>query len=567
MNKKRYFAGLSLLVISKIALSAPPPDAGTLLQGIEKQTRQPTAPPEQETLPKEPAPIVRREGVVVLVKGFHITGSKLLPESFVTEKLKQFIGHELTFTELEKVAQIVAEIYRSKGYVVRTYLPPQNIVNGVVEIRVIEGHLSSILIDSKGKKLRISSEVVQKIIESSQPIGAPARFDSIESGLMLLNEVPGVFASGNLEPGGKSGDTALRLKVQDGPLVDGSVDVNNYGMRSTGAAQAAVMLNVNDPSGKGDQITLRGLKSEGTDYMRVGYSYPIGYDGLRVGANVSSLNYWLVGDFAALHAYGSASTYGLMAGYPLYRSREKNASFSATVDHRHFVNQTLAGMVSDKVENVGEFNLSGNLFDDLLGGGFTVADLSLYQGNLNLNGDPANLANDLISANTQGSFWKLGANANRQQKITSTISLYAAITMQYAGKNLDPVEKFYLGGPSGVRAYPVNEAGGDSGYLVNLELRKNYSKQIMGFAFYDAGGVTQNKNVWNGWQALSNAPNNYSLSGAGFGVNVNWKTWIIKSSVAWRLGGNPAANPLTGADSDGSRHIPTGWIQIIKTLE
>ena len=49
--------------------------------------------------------------------------------------------------------------------------------------------------------------------------------------------------------------------------------------------------------------------------------------------------------------------------------------------------------------------------------------------------------------------------------------LFSATAGQLADKNLDTAEKFYLGGPGGVRAYPQGEATGDQGYRLSGELR------------------------------------------------------------------------------------------------
>ena len=51
-------------------------------------------------------------------------------------------------------------------------------------------------------------------------------------------------------------------------------------------------------------------------------------------------------------------------------------------------------------------------------------------------------------------------------------SAFASFSGQMAGGNLDPSEKFYLGGSTGVRAYPSGEAGGSTGQLISLELRR-----------------------------------------------------------------------------------------------
>ena len=41
---------------------------------------------------------------------------------------------------MQKVADLITDIYRRKGYVTsRAYLPPQRVEQGILEIRIVEG--------------------------------------------------------------------------------------------------------------------------------------------------------------------------------------------------------------------------------------------------------------------------------------------------------------------------------------------------------------------------------------------------------------------------------------------
>ena len=132
-------------------------------------------------------------------------------------------------------------------------------------------------------------------------------------------------------------------------------------------------------------------------------------------------------------------------------------------------------------------------------------------------------------------------------------SLFASLSGQLAGGNLDPSEKFYLGGSSGVRAYPSGEAGGSTGQLVSLELRRQLGAQFQLSAFYDYGQVDQFKNNQraDGTGAMVVA-NGVALAGAGLALN--WRATVgaqLKATWAQRIGTNPLAT-VTGNDTDGS---------------
>jgi hemolysin activation/secretion protein len=130
--------------------------------------------------------------------------------------------------------------------------------------------------------------------------------------------------------------------------------------------------------------------------------------------------------------------------------------------------------------------------------------------------------------------------------------VFASINGQQASKNLDSPEKFSLGGPSGVRASPLAEAGGDEGYKVTLELRHSFTPALQGTLFYDWGEVTINKQAF----GVLSKPNQRSLSGAGVGVNTSLAILQIRASLARRTsGGQPTSIPSSAVKSS------TLWVQ------
>ena len=63
----------------------------------------------------------------------------------------------------------------------------------------------------------------------------------------------------------------------------------------------------------------------------------------------------------------------------------------------------------------------------------------------------------------------IGSIGPRSWGVPSPATL--AFSGQLSYQNLDPSEQFYLGGPAGVRAYPVSSNGGSTGQLLTTELR------------------------------------------------------------------------------------------------
>ena len=188
------------------------------------------------------------------------------------------------------------------------------------------------------------------------------------------------------------------------------------------------------------------------------------------------------------------------------------------------------------------------------------ASLTLTGGTLDLDDSPTQ-SSDASTTQTDGLFHKLRYSVSRTQVLDEVLSLSMAISGQLADRNLDASEKFYLGGPSGVRAYPVNEGSGSYGQLINLELRYRLPLGFTLSVFTDHGRVQVNRN--NSYSGASSL-NSYSMKGRG--VSLAWQPWrekgygpSLKLTYARRIGENP--NPAsTGLDQDGSLLRERLWL-------
>ncbi len=525
------------------------PDAGSLQQQIERQRPQRLPPQRSAPEPAATAPEAADSGASVVVQAFRFKGNTLLGDAQLAPSVAPFLGRPLGLAELRQAAAAAAAAYREAGWIVHTWLPGQDIQDGVVTIQVSEARLSDIA--TEGEPTRVSAATALAYFSQQQP-GAPISAPALDRALLLADDLPSLQVSGRLQPGAQDGETQLMLKMSDEPLFSGQVGADNAGSRSTGAARISAQLSLASPLGLGDQWNTLLIHSRGSDYVRTGWSLPAGSSGWRAGINAAHFRYRLVApEFAALGGKGHSTSLGLEASYPLLRSRQANLYFNAALDRKQFDNRTVSGTTSKYHATNATLGLSGNLYDTLGGGGATSASLAATQGRIAL-GRPDFGENAAL----QGGFQKLRYSLARQQALTGTLGLYASLAGQWAGDPLDSSEKFYLGGPSGVRAYPVNEGPGNSGQLANLELRWSLPLGAMVTGFYDWGRVRQD----GGAHAPASGAGSYSLK--GYGLTLAWQGPSgISVSATWarRQGSNPQATPA-GLDQDGSLHKNRWWL-------
>lgn len=549
---------IALTVFSLQAVQAQTtPDAGALLQQIEKG-RVPLPPKGNAPPVSVPPPMRALSGATVKVSAFRFVGNTLIGSEQLAGAVAGLRGRTLDFTELQQAPAAVAALYRQSGWIVRAYLPHQEIVDGVVTVQIVEAIFGEVRLDGATVPTRMAPQRVFDVVHAAQAKGQHLNADSLDRALLLLGDLPGVTVAGSLAAGSRDSETDLLLKVEDAALLSGVVSVDNAGSRSTGRARLSGDVYLNSPFRQGDQIWLSLLHSEGTDYARLDASVPIGSRGMRAGAHASYLRYKLVSDDTApLHARGNSSTAGLDGSYPIIRSRLKNLSLALNYEHRRFDNDALGATVSDYTVDTLSASLYGNALDQLGGGGNNTGSLALVGGEVDLDGSPTRAA-DAATVQSAGHFTKLRYAAARTQVLSEALLLYVALSGQAARKNLDSAEKFYLGGPFGVRAYPVNEGGGSSGQLANAELRAQLPQNLSLAAFYDWGRITVNRR--NGF-AGAEARNRYALRGAGLSL-----TWLapkgisLKSTWARRIGDHPSPS-ANGNDQDGSLTRNRFWLQ------
>jgi len=539
-------------------------DAGALQQNLERQLPLPSplALPEP-TKPTAPRESASKAGEVrFTVNSFILEGVKLLPEDSVQAVLKEWVSKPVNFDDLQKACDAVVALYRSKGFTVQAILPPQKIADGVVKILVTEAKLSEVIVETTQGNTRFSKDRAAKYITYGNPIGDPLNMQSLEHALIILNETPGVMASSQLEPGKSDGETAVRVQLTDAPLIAGRVEANNYGSRTTGANQGVVALNANNLTGIGDQATINGIASDGSQYVQAAYSLPVSPDGLRLGVAGTYLNYKNVSSYVSSNSgVGDAWTTGLSAAYPLIRSQGTNLNVTMNYDIKSYMNKNNATQYVISSYNINDLSIgmSGNHYDGFGGGGISTGSVSVVQGYLDILGT----SSKGYGAYTPPSFSKLAFSGSRNQQITEDglTSFYLAMSGQMASVNLNSAEQFYLGGPYAVRAYPVAQGGGSQGGLTTAELRRQLPQNLTLSAFFDAGLIQQYKNIYPGWQGQTNANNTYSLMGAGLGLKWIWGGWNVSGSVAWQVGKNPLYNQYGQAvNTDGTTTNPRGWI-------
>jgi hemolysin activation/secretion protein len=542
---------LALFATISSAHAQQVPSAGSQLQ----QLPQPVMPvkPVPDLLIDRPAPTaVADSGTVIPVQALQITGQTLFTEAEL-RAASGFAPGDMTFTQLRALAARIAEHYHVRGYfLAQAYLPEQDVQGRAITIAVVEGRYGKIDVRNTA---RLSDGVPARILRGLTP-GDVVANAPLERRLLLLSDVPGIFTKATLAPGAAVGTSDLIVDVTPGRRISGSLEADNAGSRYTGAYRFGGTVNLNNPAGIGDQLSLRLLASDsGLGYGRISYQAPVG--NATLGVAYAHLRYDLGREFNALDASGTADIFSVYGSYPLIRSRRANLYTLGNFDYRMLKDEIgLVSSDSRKHLTVGTIGLAGNLDDALGGGGSTVFSANWTLGQLDIRSAPERIA-DAASARSDGGYSKLQGSVARLQSVAGPLALYGLVRGQVAFDNLDSSEKMQLGGAYGVRAYPEGEAFGDTGYIATAEARVRLNEgagaigQFELIGFVETGEVRYAQDPWF-------AGSNHAVR-SGYGGGVNWygpEGFILRGNYARKLGTGPATS---APDRDGRI-----WVQLAK---
>lgn len=541
------------------------PDAGSLLNS--RPSEPPMTPPGDPRLllpiPKPAAP--QEASVQIIPSAFRFTGNSLFSGDILASVLADWVNRPTDLAGLTAAAAKVMAYYKSNGYLLtEAYLPEQafSAVGSTITIRVIEAKIGRASLELEGAEPSTAKTFIEELLASHLKKGTDVTEYALDKPVLLLRDLAGFDASALVEPGAELGEVHVRVEASSkGPYVNGAVTLDNYGSSAAGSVRALGSVNMNNMMGRGDVLSVAGQISDqpGSQLFRLGYQLPVGSLGTRLSVNAARLDYALGKQFAALGATGKADVLGLGLSHPLIRGRNANLYGQMNAEQKKLTDETANPVLrSEREIHLVRLGLAGNFIDNLTGSlALNSYGINGTMGRLKLNPVDAALDEGVGGLRTGGAFNKINLDYQRTQYFAGASSLHFIAQAQWASKNLGSAEKLSLGGPNGVRGYPVGERIGDSGASFNLEYRYPLPSPMQPFGeplslvtFYDYGHVRQNQNG----PVIAGAVNSFTLGSVGVGAILGRAGYFqIKTHLAWRTTGAP---PSTG-DTDVS---PRAWL-------
>jgi hemolysin activation/secretion protein len=513
------------------AAAQTPPDAGRTLQDL----LQPPAPPAERQPPTLSLPPARTGaasgGPTVLLRGLRFEGNVLFDDEQLAAQLADAVGQRLDLEGLRRLADRIEAFYRAAGHpFVRAVLPPQELDDGWLRLKLVEGRYGQL----QWRADAADAEAARAWLSGLQP-GQPIALAPLERATLLLGELPGLRSRAVLRPGDEVGTGDLEITLEREAAWIGDASFDNHGNRYSGALRLQARAEGRSLLRLGDRLEAEVLATdEDLQHGVLGYGLPLGGDGWRLRLSAARTRYALGREFAALQASGQAQV--LAAGFSLAPWRSGAGNLDLQVewqDKRLDDRQRAVGAGSGKRSRALPVTLR---FDRRAAsaGTLTWGTLSWTPGQLVL--DAAARASDRLD--TAGAWQTVRLDVTHRRALSPAWTLSARLSGQWADRNLDASEGFSLGGAHGVRAYPAGEAPGDTGWLVQLELRRPVTIGEMRwepFVFHDHGQARPDVDPLPGARAPTR-----TLAGIGVGLRASQGPWRAEVQFASRTQGGPA---------------------------
>jgi len=419
---------------AEVTAPASPP---TPAQSIEKRS----APPAPESS-RQPTP-------TAIVKGFLFKGNTVVSKEQLESITEPYIGQPLELLLLESAAQAVTDYYRKKGYTLAlAYVPQQDVKFGVVELAVLEGRIGDITVS--GNKYYSSSFIIGHFAQAMEE--NVARNESLERGLLLLNEYPGLKTSATLEPGKSAGATDVHVTAKDKRPLHFMLDMNNYGFNNISRYRFGAGVEVGNVLVDGGTLTLNGIMGSHPNQLLFGmtnYSMPIGVHGTKLVVGGSDGKFDVGGQLDFLQIRGHITTGDIAVTHPFIKSRFQNILGEVGFSAKHSKLTLLDNLIGDDAiralklgVNWDRLDLSGRWYASVYG----FQGLGQFLGGMSDNSPQA------TRHGADNRFTKATIATGRIQSLGHDMLLILKGTGQVTTGPVVVIEQMLLGGPDSVAA-------------------------------------------------------------------------------------------------------------------
>jgi hemolysin activation/secretion protein len=459
------------------ARSEPLPAAAQ--QGLPERNgwnrERPELPDYKKEVPKsDPTPMLpfqREENVgpevsEIFVSRFNFIGNTVYSTDELIALAGPFMNRKISFEDLQTLRLKITRHYTENGFINSgAILPDQQVIDGVVTFRIIEGRLTDIEV-SGNKRLRAF------YIRDRLALGmdGPLNIYQLQERVRMLDENPLIDRiNAELGPGSQLGEAVLAARIVEKSPYAVGIEVNNQQSPRIGSEGAELYALDRNLFGVGDTLSFRIGLTEGLEDVIGYYEVPVTARDTTVQIRYDrSSSEVIESPFDLLDIEGESSTFGVGVRHPIYHTSSHEVAMALRCELRESETFLLGHPFSftEGVEN-GKSRVTALRFvqewfyrkptqvialRSVLSVGLDAFDATIH------------------SNGPDGRFLAWLAQFQWAHRFNFGQAIFRT-DMQFCNESVLPMEKFSVGGESSVRGYRVNELVRDNAVVASLEFR------------------------------------------------------------------------------------------------
>ncbi len=268
-------------------------------------------------------------GAGFVLRGVSLTGSTVLDATQVHAAAAPFLNRKVHIEELKTIQNHLSERYVALGYINSgVLLPDQDVINGKVVFRAVEGSLTEVRYLSHEPKRR------SRLRTALEALPTPFRLTELQEVLRAMEQRPEIVRiNGRVRPGDRLGDAVLDIDITRRAAYRWSLLMDNHRSPSIGAEAATLQFEHFDLTGGSDYLRLSLVQGEGRTAGAFRYVLPIftateiGFYGSTDGSEVVS------SQFNALDIENDARSWGVEVRHTLIESAGRRVVGFFGADH------------------------------------------------------------------------------------------------------------------------------------------------------------------------------------------------------------------------------------------
>ena len=462
----------------------------------------------------QPAISVEDVNISATVEKIRVQGYTIFSEKEIEKLIKPYHGKKLDFNQLRNITKAITDLYVSKGYITSgAFLPEQEIVDGTINIRVVEGKLEDIKITglkhlqenyvrsfiSAIQGLSIPGTDSENISDSNQ--SPPLNIKKIEEELDLLKRNPSIEnIEAELVKGTQPNLSVLLIEIEETSPLDAKLSFDNYRSPSVGEYQGTLEAGYRNIIGVSDRAFTQYNITEGFDAYSLGYEIPLVSNNGTISLEYRDGDSKIIEDaFEEANIRAESNTFLLQYRQPIIYKSNREVAFGLAFERQNsetFVLDDEPFSFTDGPQDgrsvVSVLKLTGDWVERSSSSVYRISSelnfgLDVFDATVNNNAPDGLFFSWLSQAQ-----WIQALNQDKD------LLLVTRLATQLASDSLLSLQQFTLGGVGTVRGYRQNQEVGDNAVVGTIEVYvplvgdRISSSKLNLVPFFDGGTVWDN---------------------------------------------------------------------------